>query len=93
MCWRTKYEPCHIQCERIIQHYFLLHTSNIAFRHFIAYFKLFAVPATIEALPEIVEAVGNQLTVMIDGGIRNGMYKVFSPIKRQNIEDIFSSHA
>lgn len=31
------------------------------------------VPATIEALPEIVEAVGNQLTVMIDGGIRNGM--------------------
>lgn len=35
--------------------------------------KLFTVPATIEALPEIVEAVGNQLTVMIDGGIRNGM--------------------
>lgn len=35
--------------------------------------KLFTVPATIEALAEIVEAVGDQLTVMIDGGIRNGM--------------------
>lgn len=34
--------------------------------------QLDTVPATIEALPEIVKAVGTQLTVMIDGGIRNG---------------------
>lgn len=40
--------------------------------------RMFTVPATIEALPEIVEAVGNQLTVMIDGGIRNGMCKILS---------------
>lgn len=31
-----------------------------------------SVPATIEALPEIVEAVGSKIDVMIDGGIRNG---------------------
>lgn len=34
--------------------------------------QLDGVPATIEALPEIVKAVGSQLTVMVDGGIRNG---------------------
>lgn len=39
--------------------------------------QLDTVPATIEALPEIVRAVGNQLTVMIDGGIRNGMKMSF----------------
>lgn len=31
-----------------------------------------SVPATLEALPEIVEAVGSKLVVMMDGGIRNG---------------------
>lgn len=36
--------------------------------------QLDTVPATIEALPEIVEAVGSQMTVMIDGGIRNGNF-------------------
>ncbi len=30
------------------------------------------VPATIEALPPIVEAVGDQLDVLVDGGIRRG---------------------
>lgn len=30
-------------------------------------------PSSIEVLPDIVEAVGSQITVMIDGGIRNGM--------------------
>ncbi|XP_067626556.1 uncharacterized protein [Eurosta solidaginis] len=30
------------------------------------------VPASIEALPEIVKAVGNDLVVMLDGGIRDG---------------------
>lgn len=35
--------------------------------------QLDTVPATIEALPEIVNAVGSQITVMIDGGIRNGI--------------------
>lgn len=39
--------------------------------------QLDTVPATIEALPEIVRAVGNQLTVMIDGGIRNGNMEIF----------------
>lgn len=34
--------------------------------------QLDSVPATIEALPEIVDAVGSKLVVMIDGGIRNG---------------------
>lgn len=34
--------------------------------------QLDTVPATIESLPEIVNAVGSQLTVMMDGGIRNG---------------------
>lgn len=34
--------------------------------------QLDTVPATIEALPEIVRAVGSQMTVMIDGGIRTG---------------------
>lgn len=34
--------------------------------------QLDSVPATIEALPEIVNAVGSKLIVMIDGGIRNG---------------------
>lgn len=39
--------------------------------------QLDTVPATIEALPEIVSAVGSQLTVMIDGGIRNGIFRDF----------------
>lgn len=34
--------------------------------------QLDSVPATIEALPEIAEAVGKQLVVMVDGGIRTG---------------------
>lgn len=34
--------------------------------------QLDSVPATIEALPEVVDAVGSKLVVMIDGGIRNG---------------------
>lgn len=34
--------------------------------------QLDSVPATIEALPEIVKAVGSKLVVMVDGGIRNG---------------------
>lgn len=34
--------------------------------------QLDSVPATIEALPEIADAVGSKLVVMIDGGIRNG---------------------
>lgn len=29
-------------------------------------------PATVEVLPEIVEAVGNDMTILIDGGIRSG---------------------
>lgn len=40
--------------------------------------QLDTVPATIEALPEIVKAVGTQLTVMIDGGIRNGDSVIFN---------------
>lgn len=35
--------------------------------------QLDTVPATIEALPEIVNAVGTKLVVMMDGGIRNGI--------------------
>lgn len=34
--------------------------------------QLDSVPATIEALPAIANAVGSKLVVMIDGGIRNG---------------------
>lgn len=34
--------------------------------------QLDSVPATIEALPEIAKAVGSQLVVMVDGGIRTG---------------------
>lgn len=34
--------------------------------------QLDTVPATIEALPEIVRAVGSKLVVMIDGGVRTG---------------------
>lgn len=34
------------------------------------------VPATIEALPEIIKAVGTQIPVMIDGGVRNGMQMI-----------------
>ncbi|XP_055907269.1 2-Hydroxyacid oxidase 1-like [Eupeodes corollae] len=34
--------------------------------------QLDSVPATIEALPEIVDAVGNDLPVMMDGGIMDG---------------------
>jgi 4-hydroxymandelate oxidase len=34
--------------------------------------QLDTVPATIEALPEIVEAVGDKIEVLIDGGIRRG---------------------
>lgn len=35
--------------------------------------QLDTVPATIEALPEIVRAVGSKLVVMMDGGVRNGI--------------------
>lgn len=31
------------------------------------------VPATIEVLPEIVKAVGNQMVVMLDGGVSQGV--------------------
>lgn len=41
--------------------------------------QLDSVPATIEALPEIVNAVGSQLDVMIDGGIRNGIKEIKFP--------------
>ena len=34
--------------------------------------QLDTVPATIEALPEIVEAVDGKIEVLIDGGIRRG---------------------
>jgi 4-hydroxymandelate oxidase len=34
--------------------------------------QLDGVPATIEALPEVVEAVGGRLPVLMDGGIRRG---------------------
>ncbi|XP_008487036.1 hydroxyacid oxidase 1-like, partial [Diaphorina citri] len=34
--------------------------------------QLDQVPATIQALPEIVEAVGNSMEVYLDGGIRYG---------------------
>ena len=30
-------------------------------------------PATAEVLPEIVDAVGKEMTVLVDGGIRTGM--------------------
>lgn len=30
-------------------------------------------PATAEVLPEIVEAVGGKMTILVDGGIRSGM--------------------
>jgi isopentenyl diphosphate isomerase/L-lactate dehydrogenase-like FMN-dependent dehydrogenase len=30
-------------------------------------------PATIEVLPAIVDAVGDQTTIMMDGGIRRGV--------------------
>lgn len=35
--------------------------------------QLDSVPATIEALPEIANAVGDKLVVMMDGGVRNGV--------------------
>lgn len=34
--------------------------------------QLDTVPATIETLPEIIKAIGTQIPVMIDGGVRNG---------------------
>ena len=34
--------------------------------------QLDAVPATIDALPEVVEAVGGRIPVLLDGGIRRG---------------------
>ncbi|KAI8480432.1 Hydroxyacid oxidase 2 [Branchiostoma belcheri] len=34
--------------------------------------QLDGVPATVEALPEIVQAVGNKLEVYLDGGVRTG---------------------
>ena len=34
--------------------------------------QLDGVPATLRALPEVVKAVGNQIEVLMDGGIRNG---------------------
>lgn len=34
--------------------------------------QLDSIPAPIEVLPEIVDAVGTKLVVMADGGIRNG---------------------
>ncbi|XP_065086043.1 uncharacterized protein LOC135708032 [Ochlerotatus camptorhynchus] len=34
--------------------------------------QLDSAPATIEALPEIVAAVGNRMTVIMDGGVREG---------------------
>lgn len=34
--------------------------------------QLDSAPATIEALPEVAKAVGSQLVVMVDGGIRSG---------------------
>ncbi|XP_061396855.1 uncharacterized protein LOC133332469 [Musca vetustissima] len=40
--------------------------SNHGARH------LDSIPASIEALPEVVRAVGNDITVMFDGGIRQG---------------------
>src|SRR5699024_1660582 len=30
-------------------------------------------PGTAEVLPEIVEAVGTEMTILVDGGIRTGM--------------------
>ena len=30
-------------------------------------------PATAEVLPEIVDAVGGKMTILVDGGIRSGM--------------------
>ncbi|CAD7088336.1 unnamed protein product [Hermetia illucens] len=34
--------------------------------------QLDSVPATIEVLPTIVDAVGNDMTIMLDGGVRQG---------------------
>jgi L-lactate dehydrogenase (cytochrome) len=34
--------------------------------------QLDSVPASLDALPEVVEAVGNQIEVYMDGGIRRG---------------------
>ncbi len=36
--------------------------------------QLDGVPAPIEVLPEIVEAVGNRLEIVVDGGIRRGTH-------------------
>ncbi|XP_070569645.1 uncharacterized protein [Ptychodera flava] len=35
--------------------------------------RLDSVPATIEALPEVVRAIGDRVEVYVDGGIRNGI--------------------
>ncbi len=35
--------------------------------------QLDAVPSTVRALPEVVDAVGGQVEVLVDGGIRTGL--------------------
>jgi L-lactate dehydrogenase (cytochrome) len=35
--------------------------------------QLDSVPSTVRALPEVVDAVGDQVEVLVDGGIRNGL--------------------
>jgi L-lactate dehydrogenase (cytochrome) len=35
--------------------------------------QLDAVPSTVRALPDVVEAVGGQVAVLVDGGVRNGL--------------------
>jgi L-lactate dehydrogenase (cytochrome) len=35
--------------------------------------QLDSVPSTVRALPDVVDAVGDQVEVLVDGGIRNGL--------------------
>src|SRR5690606_38971015 len=35
--------------------------------------QLDAVPSTVRALPAVVEAVGDRVEVLVDGGVRNGL--------------------
>jgi L-lactate dehydrogenase (cytochrome) len=35
--------------------------------------QLDSVPSTVRALPEVADAVGNQIEVLVDGGIRTGL--------------------
>jgi L-lactate dehydrogenase (cytochrome) len=35
--------------------------------------QLDSVPSTVRALPEVVDAVGNQIEVLVDGGVRTGL--------------------